>query len=253
MFFPQAITEIELVVPSDDLLEVTKMIGDQGIFHQVDSAYLSSAKGPQQTPSWQEKTSAYAAIERRTQSLMSTLNLSEGLPSKAGLESMVDIDKIRPTVESIEQKVKNITDQLYSANKKVEQLDTIHNQLEPLSDIDIDISYLRDLRYLFSILGTIPADNIDRLQTSLSRIPFVFQVLRHDPQKSVVWLAGTRLNSDVLERAARSAYLNPLSLPADYQGTPAQIVQTLHADIENEQKKIVELTQALAQLSEKYK
>ena len=255
MFFPQAMTEIELVVPSDDLLEVTKMIGDQGIFHQVDSAYLSSAKGPQQTPTWQEKTSAYAAIERRIQSLMSTLNLSEGLPSKAGLESMVDIDKIRPTVESIEQKVKNITDQLSSANKKVEQLDTIHNQLEPLSDIDIDIdiSSLRDLRYLFSILGTIPADNIDRLQTSLSRIPFVFQVLRHDPQKSVVWLAGTRLNSDVLERAARSAYLNPLSLPADYQGTPAQIVQTLHADIENEQKKIVELTQALAQLREKYK
>ncbi len=253
MFFPRAMTEIEVVVPSDDLLEVTKMIGDQGIFHQVDSAYLSSSRASGQVPSWQERAGAYAAIERRIQSLILTLNLNEGLPPKDGLESMLDLDKTRPTIDEIEKEVKNITDQLSSANKKVEQLETIHNQVEPLADIDIDLSALRDLRYLYSVLGTIPAENIDRLQTSLSRIPFVLQVLRHEPQKSVVWLAGTRLNADVLERAARSAYLNPLNLPADYQGTPAQIVQTLHVDLENEQKKIVDLTNTLAQLSKKYK
>jgi V/A-type H+-transporting ATPase subunit I len=253
MFFPRAMTEIEMVVPSNDLLEVTKMIGDQGIFHQVDSAYLSSAKDARQTPSWQEKAGAYSAIERRIQFLMSTLNLDEGLPPKVGTEAMVDINKIRPTVESIEQEVKNVTDQLSADNKKVEQLEANHNQLEPLSDIDLDISALHNQRYLYSILGTIPAENIDRLQTSLSRIPYFFQVLRHDPQKSVVWLAGTRLNSDVLERAARSAYLNPLSLPADYQGTPAEIVQTLHADIATEQKHIEELTKSLAELGKKYK
>jgi V/A-type H+-transporting ATPase subunit I len=253
MFFPRAMTEIEVVVPSDDLLEVTKMIGDQGIFHQVDSAYLSSTRGSGQAPSWQEKAGAYAAIERRIQSLILTLNLDEGLPPKEGLESMVDLDKTRPAVEEIEKEVKNITDQLSSSNKKVEQLESIHIQVEPLTDIDIDVSALRDLRYLYSVLGTIPAENIDRLQTSLARIPFVLQVLRHEPQKSVVWLAGTRLNSDVLERAARSAYLNPINLPADYQGTPVQIDQTLHVDLANEQKKIADLTKSLTQLSEKYK
>jgi V/A-type H+-transporting ATPase subunit I len=253
MFFPRAMTEIEMVVPSNDLLEVTKMIGDQGIFHQVDSAYLSSAKEARQTPSWQEKAGAYAAIERRIQSLMSTLNFDEGQPPRVGVEAMVDLAKIRPAVESIEQEVKNVTDQLSASNKKVEQLEANHNQLEPLSDIDLDISALHNQHYLFSILGTIPAENIDRLQTSLSRIPFYFQVLRNDPQKSVVWLAGTRLNSDVLERAARSAYLNPLSLPANYQGTPAEIVQTLHADIAKEKTHIEELIKSLAELGKKYK
>ncbi len=246
MFFPRAMTEIEMVVPSNDLLEVTKMIGDQGIFHQVDSAYLSSAKEARQTPSWQEKAGAYAAIERRIQSLMSTLNFDEGQPPRGGVEAMGDLNQIQPVVENIEQEVKKVTDQLSASNKKVEQLETNLQQLEPLSDIELDISSLHNQHYLFSILGTIPAENIDRLQTSLSRIPFYFQVLRHDPQKSVVWLAGTRLNSDVLERAARSAYLNPLSLPADYRGTPAEIVQTLHADIAKEKAKIDELTRSLA-------
>lgn len=253
MFFPRAMTEIELVVPSDDLLEVTKMIGEQGIFQQVDSAYLSSSKVPGQTPSWQERVSAYSAMERRIQSLFSTLNLNEGQPPKEGLQSMIDLDGMRPIVETIEKEVKDVTDQLAASRKKIEQLETIRQQLESLTDIDIDVSSMRNHRYLFSILGTIPADNINRLQTSLSRIPFVFVVLRQDPQKSVVWLAGTQNNSDVLERAARSAYLNPLSLPVDYQGTPAEIIQTVHTDVTEEQKKTEELNKSLAQISEKYK
>jgi V/A-type H+-transporting ATPase subunit I len=253
MFFPQEMTEIELVVPSNDLLEVTKMIGKQGIFQQVDSAYLSSSKAPGQAPSWQERVSAYSAMERRIQSLFSTLSLNEGQPPKEELQSMVDLDGIRPTVETIEKEVKDVTDQLTASRKKIEQLETIRQQLESLSDIDIDVSSMRNHRYLFSILGTIPADNIARLQTSLSRIPFVFVVLRQDPQKSVVWLAGTQNNSDVLERAARSAYLSPLSLPTDYQGTPAEIIQTVHTDVAEEQKKTAELNKTLAQLSEKYK
>ena len=47
MFFPRAMTEIELVVPSNDLLEVTKMIGNEGIFQQVDSAYFKLGQGAQ--------------------------------------------------------------------------------------------------------------------------------------------------------------------------------------------------------------
>jgi len=253
MFFPRAMTEIELVVPSADLVEVTKMIGDQGIFQQVDSAYLSSNKAPGQTPSWQERVSAYSTMERRIQSLFSTLNLNEGLPPKEGLQSMIDLESIRPAVDGIEKEVKDVTDQMTASRKKIDQLETIRQQLESLTDIDIDISAMRNHRYLFSILGTMPADNIDRLKTSLSRIPYFFEVLRQDPQKSVVWLAGTQNNSDVLERAARSAYLNALSLPADYQGTPAEIIQTVNSDVKEEHKHIDELSKQLVQLSDKYK
>ena len=84
-------------------------------------------------------------------------------------------------------------------------------------------------------------------------MPFVFVVLRQDPQKWVVWLAGSRNNSDILERAARSAYLNPLSLPVDYQGTPAEIIQTIQNDMADEQKKTDAENKALAQISENYK
>jgi V/A-type H+-transporting ATPase subunit I len=51
-----------------------------------------------------------------------------------------------------------------------------------------------------------------------------------------------------LERAARSAYLNPLSLPDSYKGTPAEIIKLLHANIKNTQENIAELKKALTQL-----
>ena len=40
MFFPREMTEVELIVPSKDLLGVAKVLSGHGIFHQVDSTYL---------------------------------------------------------------------------------------------------------------------------------------------------------------------------------------------------------------------
>ena len=37
MFFPETMTEVELIVPSKDLLVVTKVLGNKGVFHQIDS------------------------------------------------------------------------------------------------------------------------------------------------------------------------------------------------------------------------
>ena len=39
MFFPKEMNEIELIVPSKDLLAVTKVLSNYGVFHQTDSNY----------------------------------------------------------------------------------------------------------------------------------------------------------------------------------------------------------------------
>ena len=156
---------------------------------------------------------------------------------------------VRPSVEQIEDEVRKATDQLAGERKRLEQLENSLQHLEPVAEVDLDISQFRNSRYLFSVLGQIPTANIDRLQTSLVRVPYLFLTLRTDSQKPVVWLAGPQSNADILDRAARSAYLNPLVLPEGYQGKPAQIIETLHGEIEDAQKKIVELQRILAKLA----
>src|SRR5215208_5450658 len=216
MLFPREMSEIELIVPSKDLLAVTKVLSGYGVFHQTDSNYPGVASGSANT--WQEQAALYSGLERRIQTVMQQLGIEEGQPPSSDFEAMVDVEKIRPVVEEIEEEVRSTSDELSEARKRLEQLESILHQLEPVKDVDIDISSLRDSRYMFSMLGLMPSANMERLETSLARVPHVFLTLRADPGRPVVWLAGTKANTDVLERTARSAYLDPLSLPTDYQG-----------------------------------
>ena len=248
MFFPRTMSEIELIVPSKDMLAVTKVLSGYGVFHQTDSNYPGVASGSRNT--WQEDAAVYVTLERRIQLLMQVLSVDDGQPPAAQTDSIVELDALRPKVDELEGEVKGVSEELAGGRKRLEQLESTLHQLEPVEDIDVDISSLREPQYLFSMLGTIPSNNIDRLKTSLARIPYVFLTLRSDPVKPVVWLAGSRANSDVLERAARSAYLNPLVLPEDYQGTPAQIIADIRNSINQIQRNVDELQKKLSGIAE---
>ena len=253
MLFPREMVEIELIVPSKDLVSVTKVLSGYGVFHQTDSNYPGVASGSANT--WQETSAQYSALERRIQNIMQSLDNDEGQPpaTDGQRDAMAALERIRPLVEQIETEVRSTNDELAEQRKQLEQLESTLHQLEPVGDVDIDISSLRDSRYMYSMLGLMPSANLERLETSLGRIPHVFLTLRSDPSRPVVWLAGTKANADVLQRAARSAYLDPLVLPEDYQGTPGKIIESLRNTIESTQRRIDELQAALSRLGEQRK
>jgi len=247
MFFPKEMTEVELIVHSKDLVAVAKVLSSHGVFQQVDSTYLGLENlGPS---TWQEKAGNYSTLERRIQSIMQALNLKEDYASSSDFESMVELDTIRPAVDRIEEDVKKSSEQLVAEKKKLELLESQLRQLEPIADVNVEVGGLRKSAYLYSILGILPAANISRLETSLSRVPHVFFTLREDKQKPVVWLLGPRSNSDILERAAKSAYLNPLSLPDEYDGTPEEITGLIRKSITESKQKIYELEEHITKLS----
>jgi V/A-type H+-transporting ATPase subunit I len=251
MFFPEAMTEVELIVPSKDLLAVTKVLGKRGVFHQIDSTYLGLENlGPN---TWQEKAAAYSTLERRIQVLMQNLNLQEEHSGPADFETVAELEPLQAAVDRIEEDVKKVSDQLTEEKKKLEGLESQLHQLEPIANANVDVGALRQSQYMYSVLGILPAENVGRLQTSLSRVPHAFFTLREDPKRPVVWLLGPRSNSDVIERAVKSAYLNPLSLPEEFQGTPAQINAGLRKAIEASKQRIAELNATLAKLAATHK
>ncbi len=250
MFYPREMTEIELIVPAKDLLAVTAELSGQGIFHQTDSSYLSSDGEGGKSNTWQEKASGYASLERRLLSIMQSLEIKEGTPPDKEFESLVELEPVVEAVDKIEHDVRMTTEQLAAEYKRVEHLESLQEQLKPVADLDLDLSQLRSPRFLYSVLGMMPTENMERMQTSLSRIPTVFLPLHQTSQTAVVWLAGPRANGDILERAARSAYLNPLSLPDEYNGKPSEIIVALRDGIAAAQRKIAELKASQTALRE---
>jgi V/A-type H+-transporting ATPase subunit I len=251
MFFPKEMSEVELIVPSKDLVAIAKVISGRGVFHQVDSAYLGMESTGANT--WVEKAANLSAMERRIQSIMQSLSLAEEYPAKAEVGSMVDLDSLRPSVDQIDERVKSASDQLSAETKRLELLESQLRQIEPIADVKVEVGALRKSSFMHSILGVIPAANMSRLKTSLLRVPHVFFTLREDAQKPVVWILGSKTNSDVLERAAKSAYLNPLSLPDEFSGTPEQITGLLRKEIESSKQKISDQEADLVKLAGSYK
>jgi V/A-type H+/Na+-transporting ATPase subunit I len=251
MFFPEAMTEVELIVPSKDLLAVTKVLGNHGVFHQLDSTYLGLENlGPS---TWQETAASFSTLERRIQVIMQNLNLAEEYSGVSDFDSIAELDPIQSAVDRIEAEVKQISDQLTAEKKTLEQLESHLHQMEPIADTNVDVGALRKSNYMHSVLGIIPAENISRLETSLSRVPHTFFILREDPKKPVVWLLGPRSNSDIIDRAVKSAYLNPLALPEEFDGTPAEIAESIRKAIETSKQKIAELERTLAGLANTHK
>lgn len=251
--FPRAMSEIELVVPSKDLLKVMKILSGRGLFHQSDSASVGAATDRGATNTWQEKASQFSSIERRVQAVMQILGIEETPAPEKGFEDVSDTEALLPELERIEQAVKGVSDGLAEARKDLERLQNQRRQLEPVADITLEMGTLQNSRYLASILGVMPAANTARLQTSLGRIPHQFLIMREDPQRPVVWLASSRENRDVLERAARSAYVEALTLPEGYQGTPADVITSIDKDIASTENRLRELQAKLEEFSRTYR
>lgn len=251
MFFPKEMSEVELIIPSKDLVGVTKALSGYGVFHQVDSANLGvEGMGPN---TWQDKAGVYSNLERRIQSIFQNVGLEEEYPVKAEIGALVDLEIVSPKVDQIEEEVKTITEQLSDERKRLELLESQLRQLEPIAEVDVEVDALRKPTFMHSILGVVPAANVSRLRTSLLRVPHVFFTLREDAQKPVVWILGSKKNADVLERAAKSAYLNSLSLPEEFSGTPEQITERLRNEIESSKQKISGLEADLIKLGEEHK
>ena len=93
MFFPRAMTELELIVPAKDLVAMTKVLGSRGNFQQIDSTYLGLENlGPS---TWQETSASYSGLERRIQVLAQNLNLSDEYSGSAKADSDADLSAMQ--------------------------------------------------------------------------------------------------------------------------------------------------------------
>src|SRR5512138_1810403 len=129
MFYPQAMSEIELIVPSRDLLAVTKVLSKEGVFQQADNSYLgldnnASKSGKDNT--WNTRAAAFASLERRIQTILQSLGVDEGYPPTVDStdhgdpDRMVELETVTPQVEQIEREVRDNNERLTNEQKRQE-------------------------------------------------------------------------------------------------------------------------------------
>ena len=249
MFKLQAMDKVELVIPDREVVRTTEALAASGTFHHIPSKSINTGDATQQLGEWQKWTVDFIALERRILTVMEELDIDEGQIPDETLH-IIEPEVARRDIERLEHEAETPVRNLEAAQRRLRQLTSYAEQLEPILDLTADLGKLRNLRYTFAMLGSIPITNIERLKSSLEHTPFVLVTLRRDNHLATVMLLGLKQNAAVLSRAARSAYLNPLTPPEEYRGTPAQAITALHAGIARTRQHIAEYKEEIAHLHE---
>jgi V/A-type H+-transporting ATPase subunit I len=245
----QAMVKVELIVPERDVVPVTEALAASGAFHLARTEPLGTEGTPHHASKWHERATTFAALERRILAVMEALDVDEG-PSPSETPRLIGPEVAQMDVEHLEQEAQAPVRELEEEQSKLTQLQHYLSQLEPIADLDVDLNTLRSMRYTFVLLGTMPVANMERFQSSLEHIPCVLVTLRREDHLATVVLFGVQRDAEILSRAARSAYLNPLKPPETYRGTPAEVIAALEAGIERARQHIVEFQATIEHLRE---
>jgi len=249
MFRPQTMSRVELAVPERDVVAVTEVLAASGVFQLARTSHLGSDLTPHYTEGWYERAPAFAGLEQRILSIMEALNVEEG-PPPSETPHLIEAEVAQRDVQRLEEEAQALVRELEEEERRLAQLERQLRQLRTIADLRMDLEAARRTRYTFLLLGTMPVANLDRLETSLEFIPSVLVVLKREGNLATVVLSGRQRDADVLNRAARSAYLNPISLPEKARGTPAEAIAALEASIERTCQRLMENRAAIERLHE---
>lgn len=249
MFRSQAMSKVELVVPEHDVVPVTEALAASRVFHVATDEHVGTENASRRASEWQDRATTFADLERRILTVMEALGVDEG-PPPSETPHLIWPDVAQMDVERLEQEAQAPVQELEEEQRRLTQLRRYLSQLEPLADLEMNLGTMRSMRYMFVMLGTMPAANVERLQSSLEHVPFVLVTLRREDHLATVVLFGMQRDAEILDRAARSAYLNPIRPPETYRGTPAEAIAALQAGIERARQHIAEYQATIEHLRE---
>jgi V/A-type H+-transporting ATPase subunit I len=240
-------SKVDLAIPERDIVPVTEALAESGIFHVTPTDDLCAEEASCETNEWQAWAAAYAALEQRLLGLMTALGVDAG-PAPGESPHLITPEVAEMDVGHLEQEAQAPIHELEEERRRLARLERYVTQLEPLVGLDVDLGDLRRLRYTFVMLGTMPTANLERLESSLDHVPSVLDTLHTREHLATVVLVGMQRDAEVLGRAARSAYLNPLRPPETYRGTPSQALDGLRSSIERTRQHIADFEAAIDHL-----
>ena len=123
-------------------------------------------------------------------------------------------------VESWQQRLKE-------TKEETERLKLGESQVQLLLPLDVPVEDLRRLQYQTVTVGIMPAGNVPRVAEALFQIPFILIPLETRKDRALVLAASSTDNAAILDRALKSAFFEPITLPPEALGRPAEALGAL--------------------------
>lgn len=225
MFVPVEMSEVDIFVFENDVEAVAQAVAGLGVMHLLDVGSLGKWAEGVSTSEWTGRVSAYATQERRVKELLEQLGIpEEQLTCEGRLNPADDYAALEKEIQEIEAEVRDLRQREVEVQREIEHWELLARSMEILEPLSVSIQDLRQLEHLHLVAGSIPAENLARLEASLFRIPYnIIPVFRYRG-RVVVFAFCAEEHAAILDRALESAFLDPLSLPQEFGGTAQEVL-----------------------------
>jgi V/A-type H+-transporting ATPase subunit I len=241
MIVPAEMSEVDIFVPEGDIQVVTQTIAEMGVVHLLDVHTLGEWAEHVSTE-WAGRISAYGNQLRRIRELCQSLGIAEGRgPAGGPLDPAEALAGIEEELQQIEARAHAISNEESTLRHELERWELTARSMEMLAPLSVSIADLRQLQHLHLVAGTLPAENLARLETSLFRIPYSIMPVHQQAGRVLVFAFCALEHAAILDRALESAFLDRLEIPEEYTGNAQEVLGQIGERIAEATSRLQEL------------
>lgn len=225
MLAPEPMIEANFFVLEPDLEAVT------GALARMEALQLEDAvpEGWTASPQWTELANRYSGLAQRVSEIRNQLGcqpVAESAPP-GDLHPTQDWRQMEARMAALASRVESWQRRMKETGQEFESLKLGEAQVQLLLPLDVPVEDLRGLQYQTMTVGIMPAGNVPRVAAALFQIPFVLIPLQSRKDQSLVLAASSTENAAILDRALKSAFFEPIPLPPEALGRPAEALAAL--------------------------
>lgn len=250
MFIPETMQKLNIFVKKGDLKPAAVALARLGRLHLSGGG---DEHWSDRTPEWRSLVDAFEDHKHRLEKLAQALQITDrqGQPPQ-DLDPREDPDPIDQSLQEIESTVGDWRKNHRQAQNDAEQVGNRIREMHLLAGLETPIEEIRTSEYLHRVVGTIPRKNLENLKVVLFRVPFVIIPIRVEDPRVLVVAATSRNFREILDRALRAIFFEPVSLEVDVRGQPAEVLDALQRQQAECEQRLADLDKARADLAERF-
>ncbi len=253
MLRPVKLFRVTIQIPEKHMSNVLGILGDFKLLHLININETQLGRLGYIANIEEELVERYDRALRRITGLVHELGISGPVPSlPAAPRPDREIFEIEERLSEIENEVSGAIEDARNSEKELAKKRELVSRLSLLLPSDIDFDRLSALGFVHASFGILPAENLDRLEESLSDIHHTLVKISSDKKRMVIAAFCLKEKSEVLDRALKSAFFQAIEIPTDITGPVTRVVEGLQKEIPLLEEKRVQAMREKEKFSRKF-
>ncbi|MEJ2291040.1 MAG: V-type ATPase 116kDa subunit family protein [Deinococcales bacterium] len=235
---PERLQEVSLFILERDVEAATNVLLHSEALHLEDVE--TDSLEPKRH--WAEIAERALRLARRARAALDALGIEpqEQVPS-GPVRPADELDLMEAQLVLAETSVGSWRARGEACRRELEGLALARSQLELLEPLHVPVEALTELQEHHVVVGTLPAENLPRVAAALFTVSFVIAPVQVRTGRALVVAASSHQDAAILDRALRSAFFEPIPLPAEARGQPHEALATVERRTEDARRRQAEL------------